>query len=53
MPPALAPLLPKLLPGDVKDPGDGDGVKADVVDGACGGGCTRVPGHVSDLGPGR
>ena len=51
MPPALAPLLPQLLPGDVKDPGDE--VKADVVDGACGGGCTRVPGHVPDLGPSR
>ena len=50
MPPSLAPLLPQLLPGDEKDPGDG--VKADV-DGASGGGCTRVPGHVPDLGPGR
>ena len=53
MSPSLAPLLPQLLPGVVNDPGDGDEVKADVVDGACGGGCTKVPGHVPDLGPGR
>ena len=50
--PLSAPLLPQLLPGIVDDPGDVDEVKADV-DGACGGGCTRVPGHVPDLGPGR
>ena len=50
--PLLAPLLPQLLPGIVDDPGDVDEVKADV-DGAWGGVCTRVPGHVPDLGPGR
>ena len=51
--PLSAPLLPQLLPGIVDDPGDvDDEVKADV-DGACGGGHTRVPGHVPELGPGR
>ena len=51
--PISAPLLPQLLPGIVKAPGD---VRDDVgvdVDDACGGGRTRVPGHVPELGPGR
>ena len=53
MSPISAPLLPQLLPGIVKAPGD---VRDDVgvdVDDACGGGRTRVPGHVPELGPGR